>query len=83
MLKKATERSGLSLSRIIFKLAKEDICMDKAILSKLQNGKCPPARDEVNIALAEVLNIDSEKFRLAAAKELIPKSLFELIKKAG
>lgn len=83
LLRRAIEKKGLSLTQISFRLAKKDICIDKSILSKLQNGKLPPARDEVNIALAEILEIDVNQFRLAAAKEILPKSLFNLIKTAG
>jgi hypothetical protein len=83
LLKQAIEKKGWSLTQITFRLAKKDICIDKSVLSKLQNGKLPPARDEVNIALAEILEIDIVPFRLAAAKELLPTSLFELIKTTG
>jgi ribosome-binding protein aMBF1 (putative translation factor) len=83
LLKKGIEDKGLSLTQISFRLAKKDICLDKSILSKLQNGKLPPAKDEVNIALAEILGIDINHFRLSAAREILPKSLFELIKTAG
>jgi ribosome-binding protein aMBF1 (putative translation factor) len=83
LLKRGIEQKGLSLTQISFRLAKKDICLDKSVISKLQNGKIPPAKDEVNIALAEILDIDIDQFRLAAAKEILPKSLFELIKTAG
>lgn len=83
MLKKAIEKKNISLTQISFRLAKKDICLDKSVLSKLQNGKLPPAKDEINIALAEILDLDINQFRLAAAKEILPKSLFELIKTAG
>jgi ribosome-binding protein aMBF1 (putative translation factor) len=83
LLRKAIEKKGLSLTQISFRLAKKDICLDKSIISKMQNGKMPPARDEVNIALAEILDINIDQFRLAAAKEILPRSLFELIKTAG
>lgn len=83
MLKNAIEKKGLSLTQISFRLAKKDICLDKSILSKLQNGKIPPVRDEINIALAEILEINIAEFRIAAAKEILPRSLFDLIKSAG
>jgi ribosome-binding protein aMBF1 (putative translation factor) len=83
LLKKGIEKKSLSLTQITFRLAKKDICLDKSVISKMQNGKLPPARDEVNIALAEILDIDINQFRLAAVKEILPKSLFELIKTAG
>ncbi|MEM5014074.1 XRE family transcriptional regulator [Niallia taxi] len=83
LLKEGIEKKELSLTQISFRLAKKDICLDKSVLSKLQNGKLPPARDEINIALAEILDIDIVTFRLAAAKEILPKALFDLIKTAG
>jgi ribosome-binding protein aMBF1 (putative translation factor) len=83
LLKSGIEKNGLSLTQICFRLAKKDICLDKSIISKLQNGKLPPAKDEINIALAEILDIDIDQFRLAAAKEVLPTSLFELIKRVG
>lgn len=83
LLKTGIENKGWSLTQISFRLAKKDICLDKSVLSKLQNGKLPPARDEINIALAEILELDIVKFRIAAAKQILPNSLFELIKTAG
>jgi len=83
MLKSAIEKRKYSLSQVIFRLAKSDICMDKAVLSKLQNGKLSPAKDDVNIALAGILEIDPTKFRLAAAREMIDPELYELIRTAG
>lgn len=83
MLKESIEKQNVSLTQVLFRLAKRDICMDKSILSKLQNGKLPPAKDEINIILAEILCIDTTEFRIAAAKEIIPDSLFKLIQKTG
>jgi len=83
LLKKGIAKRGLSLNQIVFQLAKRDICLDKAILSKMQNGKHPPAKDDINIVLADVLQINSTEFRLAAVKEIIPESLYELIKTAS
>lgn len=83
LLRKGIENKGLSLTQLTFRLAKKNICLDKSVISKMQNGKLPPARDEINIALAEILDLDVTQFRLAAAKEVLPKSLFELIKTAG
>lgn len=83
ILKRGIEKKGLSLTQISFRLAKKNICLDKSVISKMQNGKIPPARDEINIALAEILDIDVTQFRLAAAKEMLPKSLFDLIKSTG
>jgi transcriptional regulator with XRE-family HTH domain len=83
MLRQAIERQNLSLAQVLFRLAKRDICMDKSVLSKLQNGKLPPAKDETNIVLADALGIDPTEFRIAAAREILPESLFELIRDAS
>jgi ribosome-binding protein aMBF1 (putative translation factor) len=83
MLKSGIEKKGLSLTQVSFRLAKHDICLDKSVLSKMQNGKLPPAKDEINIALAEILDLDPVQFRVAAAKEILPDSLIKLIKVAG
>jgi len=83
MLKSGIQKSNFSLTQVCFQLAKRDVWIDKGVLSKMQNGKVGPAKDDVNIVLAEILKIDSVTFRVAAAKEIIPCSLFELISKTG
>ncbi|PAD73700.1 transcriptional regulator [Paenibacillus campinasensis] len=83
ILKRGITKKGLSLTQICFQLAKRDIMLDRGVLSKLQNGKVPPAKDNVNIALAEILGIDKNELRLAAARETIDPDLYELIKTAG
>lgn len=83
MLKHGIEMNRYSLKQVCFKLAKRDIWLDKAVLSKMQNGKLPPAKDDINIILAEILNINPDEFRLAAVKETLPMELFNLIKNAG
>lgn len=83
LLKKAIDKKGLSLTQICFRLAKKEIWLDRAVLSKVQNGKLPPAKDEVNIVLAEILEIDSTQLRIAAVKAIMPDELFKLIKATG
>jgi ribosome-binding protein aMBF1 (putative translation factor) len=83
MLKNAIEKKGISLQQLCFQLAKRDVWVDKALLSKMQNGKYQPADDSVNVKLAEILEIDSAQFRLAAAREKLPHDLYELIKNQG
>lgn len=82
-LKQGIERKGISLAQVCFRLAKKDVFLDKAVLSKMQNGKHPPAKDDANMAIAEVLGIDPNKLRLAAAREILPESLIELIRQTG
>lgn len=83
MLKKAIEKKKYSLNQVCFQLAKRDVWLDRAVLSKLKNGKLPPAKDDLNKVLAEVLDIDPDTFRVAAIKETIPDDLLELLKKSG
>ncbi|MEE4565264.1 XRE family transcriptional regulator [Paenibacillus polymyxa] len=83
LLKNGVALKGLSLNQICFQLAKRDIWLDRAVLSKMKNGKLPPAKDHINIALAEILGIDSNELRLAAARETIDPKLYELIRCAG
>ncbi|OMF01197.1 hypothetical protein BK124_00525 [Paenibacillus amylolyticus] len=82
MLNKAIDKKKFSLNQICFQLAKRDIWLDRAILSKMKNGKVPPAKDELNKALAEILDLDPNEFRVAAIKETITDDLFELIRSA-
>ncbi|AOK91971.1 hypothetical protein [Paenibacillus polymyxa] len=83
LLKRGIALKGLSLSQICFQLAKRDIWLDRALISKLQNGKLPPAKDQVNVALAEIIGIDPVELRLAAAREVIDPELYELIRSNG
>jgi ribosome-binding protein aMBF1 (putative translation factor) len=83
MLRKGIEKKGYSLTQLSFRLAKKEIWLEKTILSKMQTGKYPPAKDEVNIVLAEILDLDPVEFRVAAVKEMLPESLIKLIKTAG
>lgn len=82
LLKNAIQNKRLSLTQVCFQLARRNICLDRSILSKMQNGKMKPARDEVNIALSEILSIDSVHFRLAAVREELSEELFKLIKES-
>lgn len=83
LLKRGIVKKGLSLNQICFQLAKRDILLDRSLLSKLQNGKIPPAKDHINVALAEIIGINKNELRLAAARETIEPELFELIRNAG
>ncbi|WP_338841957.1 helix-turn-helix transcriptional regulator [Paenibacillus glucanolyticus] len=82
-LKKSIDEADLSLGQICRRLKQKGINLDRTTLSKLQNGKMAPAKDPVNIALAEVLGVNAEKLRLAAIKEIIPPDLYSLIRKVG
>lgn len=83
LLRKAIRDADLSLGQICRRLAKRGIKMDRAILSKMQNNKLPPAKDEVNIVLAEILQTDPDILRVAAIKQVVSPELIRLIKKVG
>jgi len=85
MLKFYILKSGMSANKIVEKLKQKGVHIDRSYISKLKNGKVGyPASDEINIALAEILEIDDPvKFRLAALKEKIPPDLYELIQNVG
>ncbi|MFP3786688.1 hypothetical protein, partial [Burkholderia sp. SIMBA_024] len=60
------------MSQIESKLREKGLATNKAYISKLQNGKLPPAGDEINKALAEVLNGDEEELILSSYAERAP-----------
>ncbi|MEW4370989.1 hypothetical protein [Paenibacillus kandeliae] len=72
LLRQYIDNSELSLSQIESKLREKGLATNKAYISKLQNGKLPPAGDEINKALAEVLNGDEEELILSSYAERAP-----------
>lgn len=77
ILKANIMASDLSLSQIARRLEKNGINIDKSYLSKLQNGKIPPAGERINDAIAEVLGIDKLELKVAAYREKIPPDVLE------
>ncbi|UFU00334.1 XRE family transcriptional regulator [Radiobacillus kanasensis] len=77
VLKKSISRSKMSLSEISLRLQKLGLKTNKAYLSKLQNGKIPPAGDKLNDGLALILNLDPVELKSAAYREKIPKEVLE------
>jgi transcriptional regulator with XRE-family HTH domain len=81
ILLKAINDSGLKLNKIAELI--EDITGSKPTkeyLSRLQNGRTPPAGDELNNALAKVLGIDPLELKVAAYREKIPSEVLEKLK---
>ncbi|GGA49196.1 helix-turn-helix domain-containing protein [Paenibacillus physcomitrellae] len=72
ILKKYIDDSGLSLSQIETLLREKGLSTNKAYISKLQNGKLPPAGDEINKALSEVLGGDEDELIWASYAEKSP-----------
>lgn len=72
ILKKAIDESGLKLSNICEMVGQITGTKPSiAYLSRLQNGKNPPAGDKINDALATVLKIDVIELKAAAYREKI------------
>ncbi|PAD36350.1 transcriptional regulator [Terribacillus saccharophilus] len=76
-LKRAIFESGLSLNEISVLLKKRGFKTQKSYLSKLQNGRIPPASPNLNKALASVLALDYDDLQVAAYKEKIPKDILD------
>lgn len=78
-LKNYIRKSGLSLSEISKQLKEKGFSTDKGYLSKLQNGKIPPAKEKLNISLAQILDVPSEKLINAAYLKKAPESVKRLL----
>jgi len=77
LLKSAIDNSRLSLSEISHELREFGFSADKTYLSKLQNGRIPPASNKLNEALADILDVDALELKVAAYREKIPKDVLE------
>ncbi|RJX40962.1 XRE family transcriptional regulator [Paenibacillus pinisoli] len=77
MLNEAISKNNLSLSEITNRLEDMNVKIDRSYLSKLRSGNKPPASDRVNEALAQVLNVDPLKLKVAAYHEKIPSDVLE------
>jgi repressor LexA len=71
-LNRAIKKSGLSLDQISMKISFSGASASKQYLSRLQNGKTPPAGDKLHDALAEILKVDPVELKAAAYREKIP-----------
>ncbi|WP_157843132.1 LexA family transcriptional regulator [Bacillus sp. FJAT-42315] len=79
ILKKYIRESGLSLDEISKRLEHSGFSTKKAYLSRLQNGKIPPAGDELNRALASILDRDEYELILTSYLEKAPPEFKKLI----
>ncbi|WP_312145551.1 XRE family transcriptional regulator [Lysinibacillus capsici] len=77
LLKSAINNSRLSLNEISQELKESGFSADKTYLSKLQNGRIPPASNKLNEALAKILHIDALELKVAAYREKIPQDVLE------
>lgn len=75
LLRSYIKESRLTLDEISEKLEGFGIKATKPYLSKLQNGKTPPASDKLNKALAEITGGDVQKLIWAAFIEKAPEEI--------
>lgn len=75
LLKEYIKQSRLTLDEISAKLNKYGLTASKQYLSKLQNGKTPPASEKLNKALAEITGGDSNKLIWAGYIEKAPEDI--------
>ncbi|WP_194270758.1 LexA family transcriptional regulator [Fictibacillus phosphorivorans] len=73
------KNSGLSLTKIAELLRDRGYSVDKAYLSKLKNGKLPPAKEDFNEAIADILNGDTAKLISYGYLENAPEEFKELL----
>jgi SOS regulatory protein LexA len=83
LLSSYISRSGLSLTQITNALNEKGFSSHKGYISKLQNGKVAPAGDELNKALAEVLEGDPDKLIWYAYVEKAPDVTREVLSSFG
>lgn len=79
LLSSYIKQSKMSLSEISDKLKEKGFSTDKGYLSKLQNGKIPPAGEKLNLALADILNGNAKRLEFSAYVEKAPDDLTKLI----
>ncbi|RJX40961.1 hypothetical protein D3P09_02785 [Paenibacillus pinisoli] len=70
------QKSGLSVKKLTEKCHHSGYSLSQLYISKLINKLVPPADEEINKALSEVLEIDPVELAVAAYKEKIPPELF-------
>jgi len=82
LLQSYIKKSNLTLDEISEKLSSYKLSATKQYLSKLQNGKTPPASDELNRALAEITGGDAESLLLAGHIEKAPPEVQDQLRAA-
>lgn len=75
LLKSYILNSGLSLTQISHELKNRGFSTDKGYISKLQNGKIPPAGEDLNRAIAKITEADPDDLILAAYLEKAPEEV--------
>ncbi|MEE3805484.1 helix-turn-helix transcriptional regulator [Lysinibacillus fusiformis] len=72
LLQSYIEQSRLTLDEISEKISEKGLTASKQYLSKLQNGKTPPASEKLNLVLAEILDGDSDILEFFSYVEKAP-----------
>jgi SOS-response transcriptional repressor LexA len=80
LLSNYIKESGYSLARLSTELRNRGFGVDKAYLSRLKNGKVPPAKKELNLAIGEIIGRDGEELEIRASLEDAPENLKALLK---
>ncbi|MEK3987427.1 hypothetical protein MHB77_29280 [Paenibacillus sp. FSL K6-3166] len=83
LLKNFINRSKLTLDDISLELEKRGLSASKQYLSRLQNGKNPPASDALNRALAEITGGDVDSLLLAGHIEKAPDEIKPILAEAS
>ncbi|WP_379136068.1 hypothetical protein [Paenibacillus sp. sgz500958] len=83
LLKSFINRSKLTLDDISLELEKRGLSASKQYLSRLQNGKNPPASDALNRALAEITGGEIESLLLAGHIEKAPDEIKSILTEAS
>lgn len=78
VLKNYLKKSGLTLDQISEKLKEYNLSATPHYLSRLQNGRVPPASDELNRALAEITEGELNKLVIAAQMDRLNPILDDL-----
>lgn len=79
LLKSYIEQSKMTLDEISKKISELGLTASKQYLSKLQNGKTPPASEKLNNALAEILDGDAMMLELWAYIDKSPDAVKALL----
>lgn len=83
LLKTYIKQSRYTLEEISELLLKKGLSASREHLSRLQNGKTPPASEELNRAIAEITGGDPEALIVAAYKEKAPPEVREILEQYG
>jgi transcriptional regulator with XRE-family HTH domain len=75
ILQNAIKTSRYTLLEISNQASKHGLSATREYLSRLQNGKVPPASKKLNIFLAELLGVDDQALLIAAHKEQMPEEV--------